>query len=226
MRSLHVWLLTGMLAAAACKPAVRSGSTLQSENEQHDDRLREILIGGGAAAGVIVTAIIGIKKWDKLKTFPEKSWGMIKRTSSKIGEFLPIYKSRLSTVFRKEFPRGEWMSKFSLPYDSDAQKSLLKHLEVDTKKAENAVEAGKSVDDVLKNDSFRSLSQANLKDELMKIYGEKSLKLEGASLDEVVTKMIDTVKGSDVSPHNLRKELEKVAKNGQKLAEETAEAAS
>ena len=231
MRSLHVWLLTGVLAAAACKPAVRDGSTLQSVNEQRDEKLREILIWGGGAAGVIVGAIVGVKKWDKISKFPGRVFRTIKVKVSKLETFIPIYKNRLGVAFNKAFPMDEWASKFGgLRFDSKARKAFLEHLDIKQKEAIEAFEkTGKTaadMEEVLSRDSLRVLSKEDLKKQLMDIYGEMNLKLEGATLDNAVDAMIATVKKSDVAPHRLQKKLTKMSDQGAKVADEAAEAAA
>ena len=209
MKSLHVWLLTGVLAAAACKPAVRDGSTLQSGMDNRDERMRKILIWGGATAVAGVSTILGIKYWSKIKKFPKESAARIKKAVSDAGSYLDWSNHVLRKEFNNAFPKKEWEDIFGVPFDSKARSALIDHINVRKADAIEAVRGGKSVDDVLADDSLRVLNKEDLSKRLREIYDGK-LK-QGQNYTNISNKMIREVEGSDVSPTRLKKRLEGIA---------------
>lgn len=217
MRSLHVWLLTGVLAAAACKPAVRDGSGLQSGGivNERDTKIHDILVWAGVAAGAGLGVIFGVKKWSTIKELPGKSASMIKGYVSDIGKFLPLSNRVSRGEFNKVFAKGDWEDKFGLPFDSKARSALIDHLSIRRSDAIKAVNDGKSVDAVLDDDSFRILKREDLTARLNDIYkakiDSKALQMESDDLAPAIENMIKKVQESDLQPSRLKKRLEKTA---------------
>lgn len=222
MRSLHVWLLTGVLAAAACKPAVREGSTLQSaEQESRDNRVRNILIGGGVVVAGALAVWFGPQKYfGKIKEFPGKASAYIKKTVSDAGSYFQWSNHILRKEFNNAFPKAEWTNKLGgLPYNNKARSALIDHINLRRTDAIDAVKNGnKTVDEVLADDSLRVLGKDELVTRLKGIYDGVELD-EGQNLDDMITKMVDTVHDSDVSPVKLKKKLDSVAAKLKKEAD-------
>ncbi|MDE3270174.1 MAG: hypothetical protein OYH77_07810 [Pseudomonadota bacterium] len=232
MRSLHVWLLTGVLAAAACKPAVRDGSSLQQAQEDaRDEKIHKILIGSGVGAVAILGAI-GIKQkwWQKIsfrgmlqsiKNAPGRVYGYLRGVTGDIGEFIGMSNKVSSGEFNKIYPRNDWEKNFGgLPYNPKARRALIDHLSIKKSEAVDAVKkGGKSVDEVLADDSLRYISRDDLKKELKEIYS--GVKNEGANLDEVIDKMIKTVDESELQPKKVLKKLNKLTEGVKEVADET-----